>query len=195
VINLFYRIDTDISTIAEHIITSIIHKTTFSKQTNELNFAKSGQWQAKEQLVDFLMQQTKLAELFPKYKPTIDFTGIETTSNLAKESDEYLKILGFGKSNSLEIKKDTIINTAKNKPIQGLNKQETTLLKLLINNYDTVVDYDMISDAFWGDNILEKFSLQSMTKVVFNLRKKLNINGIKKDIIITQRGVGYSLIG
>lgn len=68
-----------------------------------------------------------------------------------------------------------------------------SVLKLIIKNKDKVVTFDEIAENIWQEQVDDKFSLESLAKIIQNLRNKIRNQGVKKEVIFTKRGNGYLL--
>lgn len=132
--------------------------------------------------ISFLMKNT----IFKKYYPDfIDLTKPKfvTDHTLIEKSKKFLKKLGF------EDKKEEL-----SKMLSNLTKQEESVINLLEYNKNRIVSFDQVARVIWKDKMDDKFSLEAMAKVIENLRKKIKLIGINKEVIFTKRGSGYILI-
>ena len=77
-----------------------------------------------------------------------------------------------------------------NKKFEGITSTESDLLKLFINNEDTVVNREMIADLLWGKEKYEKYSDWAIDKHISIIRKKLEQNSLDAHIE-TIKGSGY----
>ena len=136
-------------------------------------------WYQKEAIVDFLMTNTRLGQIFDfDYQPTV--SGLpEISENLASESEKYLTKLGFQLKPILPVG-------------NGYTPTEKKIVEALIANKNKLITYDEIGDLFWGED-LDKFSLASIAKIMEKIRKKIKDHGIYQELIYTVRGEGYVL--
>ncbi|MCA9308464.1 helix-turn-helix domain-containing protein [candidate division WWE3 bacterium] len=111
---------------------------------------------------------------------------------MALQSRDYLNKLGFGVTDYLRVDGNNIINSL-GVEIKGLTSQENNVLAFLISRVNTVCSYEQLADVLWGDEALERFSMYSINKVVFQIRRKLRINGQHNVAIKTRRNIGYIL--
>lgn len=136
-------------------------------------------WYQREAVIDFLLQNSKIGELFKfDYQPTVSDLP-EIPENYVVESEKYLTKLGFPV-----------------KPIEinvRFTPSEKRIYDGLLANKGKTVSYDQIGDWFWEENSLEKFSLQSIAKIMEKIRKKIKDQGIYQELIYTVRGQGYVL--
>lgn len=111
--------------------------------------------------------------------------NIKKNSNPKKYIDEnkiYLNKLGFPTE---KISFSKIIKT--------LTTQEEKVLKTLRTANTEIVSFDEMADILWGEKVDEKYSLEAISKVIQNLRDKIRLSGIHKNIIHTVRKKGYFL--
>lgn len=133
----------------------------------------TNKWFLRQSTVDFLLKKTAFNKISPKLIKA-------PNSRQHKESEAYLKLLGFPKT---EIKLN--INN------KIFTKQEQLLLSRLIQNSGEIVTFDQVADTIWSTEADTKFSLESMAKIVENIRKKIREQGINHELIHTSRGRGY----
>jgi DNA-binding winged helix-turn-helix (wHTH) protein len=185
---IYHRIDSDITTIAEVIITASIVFTASKKEIYKANF-----WEKKETATDFLFKYTKLAKLFPSYIPTMKILEENTTCDkLMRKSFEYLKKLGYYVKSPLEIKdKKILINNKKIKK-EDFSKEEQSILQEFISNRGKIVSFDRVGEIVWKDES-EKFSLWAIAKKIERIRKKIREYGVNYNVIETFRKKGYML--
>lgn len=171
--------------VAETFLTQIVWLTNHS--------LKIENWFQVESVVDFLMSKTKLAHLFKEnYVPTISKTP-EISENLVLESENYLTHLGFPVKPSLTIKENNIFING-NKINNLFTPTEERILKALIENKGRILSYEKIGNLFWGEDAsLEKFSLQSIAKIMEKIRAKIKDLGVNSEVVFTIKGKGYVL--
>ncbi len=139
-------------------------------------------WEESEAAIDNLILNSKLHQLFPKWKPTL--VGLRTNSNYALESKNYFAKLGFGGNSKLVISKlDT-----------NLTLTEKEILKNLQNRNGAVVNFEAIGDIIWKDRAVEKYSEWAIAQTVHRLREKIQSLGFTSELIQTKRGEGYYLL-
>lgn len=140
-------------------------------------------WRYKQTEAAKIYKSDEFKSLFQNVKEMNYILTTHTAGNIAKESYEYLKELGYGIKSLLPY------------PLEKLNltQQEQILLELLIKNKPNVVGIDTIATALWSDSIEAKFSLYAITKLVERLRIKIKRSGINQQLIHAQRGIGYFL--
>ena len=185
---IFLRDDQNIHKITEALVTSLTREDIYEKL--------SGLWQESEIISDFLVTQTKIAEvlkkyeLVDKYSPTVKGVRTKDVGNLLQISSDYCKALNipnFDKPFSL----NGLTPEINKKPILNLTNNEKHVMYLLIKNSNSTVSSDQISDIIFADE--EKFSLFALAKFIQRLREKLEKNGISGSFIQTLRGKGYLL--
>lgn len=168
----------NISHLAEAIISAII-----------LN--KNYFWREKEAIVDFLLKESSLARLFPKYKPTL-LSLKKENKILEKESLKYLASLGVKVGEIFKIKRGQIFCDEKLIPLDLFTTKERKLLKLFIKKKNNVVSFDELANPLWKDE--ERFSLWAIAKRVERLRKKFSELNLSPELLQTKRGEGYFLM-
>lgn len=192
-INIHYRIDQDISTIAKLLLSAIVRKTYLDIKSEIRNFyVKNADWWITESITEFFFRFTTLNQIFPKYISTIKTTEIEKSSEFYRESKEYLTELGFYINPSLKINNNDIYKENGDK-LKGLTAQENDVLTCLIHKNVNLCTYEEIAKVMWHESFPDKFSLYAINKVVFQIRQKLKINNILSAKITTIRNKGYIL--
>ncbi len=79
-----------------------------------------------------------------------------------------------------------------NSQLIKLSATEFNILKVLMINKGRVVTHNVLLKEVWGPNSLEH--VHYLRVYLTNLRKKINIEGLEKELISTEAGVGYRLI-
>lgn len=185
---ILLRDDQNIHKIAEALVTSLTREDIYEKL--------SGLWQESEIISDFLVTQTKIAEVLKKYEPIDKYSptmkGVRTkdTGNLLETSNDYYKKLGIPNFDS-PFSLNGLTPEINKKPILNLSSNEKQVMYLLIKNSNNAVSFDQISDIIFANE--EKFSLFALAKFIQRLREKLENNGISGSFIQTLRGKGYLL--
>lgn len=182
------RTDMGPAEIAEKIISLLIH---IEKPNTPI-----ATWFQQEALVDYLLEHSKLGQIFDfNYCPTVGFDTVELPSNLVSESEAYLTKLGFPIKSifDADFKNYTISINGEPMP-RHFTPSERRILAGLIQNKNKLISYDQIGNMFWGEEAsLEKFSLQSIAKIMEKIRKKIKDAGVYQELIYTVRGQGYVL--
>lgn len=129
--------------------------------------------------IAFLFKHTYFKKYYKDFEDLLD-TNYDYNEKEIKDSTEFLAKLGF------PLKEIVIDLTDRN-----FTKQELNVLKLLIKNKNKVVTFDEIAENIWQEKVDDKFSLESLAKIIQNLRSKIRNQGIKKEVIFTKRGSGY----
>lgn len=189
-IYIWLRLDADVSHIAEGVISTLIKIEPYTPaRFNLIDYS----WNEKEAIVDFLLTQTPLTNLFPNYQPTLYALKLENKF-FKEESNKYLQSLGVKIGEIFKIKKREIYCNNKLLPANLFSKKETKLLKLFIKNKNSVIDFDQIAHVLWKKNTEEKFSLWAISKTIERLRKKLEKLNISAESLQTKHGKGYLLV-
>lgn len=191
-ISIYIRIDTDISNIAYGILSAMFlvpHKD-YVKINGTLN-----PWVIMETQVDFLMQETKIAKLFPDHICTIAGISKNQNAKARKESQKYLKSLGFCNEPSYEYHQETDSVKLNSKPIDTIfTTNEKELMKLFTTNKNKIINNDIIADILWKNNSEEAYSLYAIAKTISRIRSKIEQLGANPCAIQAKRGEGYVLI-
>jgi len=175
-LNVTSRVDCPAGNIASGILQNLyIIETWIGGEIGDDNYVK------RMSAISFLMQSTIFNKYYPNYD---DLTKSKFTINkeLVLQSNNYLEKLGI-KNNKNVLNK-----------LRDLTKQEERVIKELILNNGSYVTFDRIGETLWGEKVYEKYSLSAMAKVMENLRKKIKVIGINKEVIFTKRSKGYMLI-
>lgn len=182
-----YRLDFGWATVIQGILGRYVTSSMVIDQNNaEL-------WGKRQAIIDFLVTNSKISELFEGHEITRTLDFINTyKGGIYEESAEYFKKLGYPIKSCFFYERDTILYA--NEPVLYLEAKEIEIFKLLIDNRDRIVDFDTIAKKYWGEQEwLDKFSFTSISKVIENIRKKLALNNIPNKFIITVRKKGYML--
>lgn len=182
---IYVRADADPSHIAEAILMDRIYK-----KYLKINYLS---WIEIESIIDFLMTETPLAELFASYKATIPALKQKQQGELAKQSEKYLKLLGFKAEPIFAIKEEKIF--CKNQSINHLlTTKEELILKLLLNKNREIVTFDEMAEKIWGTEWYDRFSPYAIAKLVQRLREKIESLETSPEIIQAIKKKGYILM-
>ncbi len=169
-----------------HLITqSLIRKYNYSNKSNlnDKEIYQRGIWKK------ITIETSNLFKIFnnkyytKKPKPMIKTLNSEFKGELVKQSKNNFKKLGY--PIKPEINKAAIF--------KSFTTSEKTILKSLIKKKNIVLTFEEMGDLLWKNKVNEKYSLYAITKKIERIREKLYQNGIKINIIHTQRGKGYIL--
>lgn len=127
----------------------------------------------------FLFKHTYFKKYYKDFEDLLD-TSYDYNEKELNDSTAFLTKLGFPL-------KEIVIDLID----RNFTKQELNVLKLLIKNKNKVVTFDEIAENIWQEQVDDKFSLESLAKIIQNLRNKIRNQGIKKEVIFTKRGKGY----
>lgn len=179
-LNIYLRKDSDISQIAFCILSYFIHK-----------YKGSLTWREEQRAVDFLLLNTKIKKLFPKFVSILDSSQYtELDPAILLKSEQIYKDLGISTPSSIGIVEDKIFVLGNQ--ITSFTKQEKLALQELVTNKNKITSLDQISLALWGNDYSD-FSLQAISKTIERLRQKLFSAGLNRQVIITKRKQGYIL--
>lgn len=195
-IQIVQRVDSDISVVAETIVSSIISELNkYKHMTYYSTFMKTTAWIINENISDFFMMNTILKELYPNFKATLEVAKTDSSSKFFEESKNYLEFYGICNDPEIKLEDGKIKKYITNEEIIGLNAQEFSVTKLLIENMNEIVNYEMIAKVLWGEDYINRYSLNAMTKLIFSIRQKLLLNDINFTKIETIRKRGYAIRG
>lgn len=148
-----------------------------------------------QSVISFLDKHSKLSSFFKdknsKEQNTIDLLN-EDRGKYVLESAKYMKEMGIEIGSNFTYDDQGIYFNGRF--LKGLQKKESDILKLLIDNSSKIVTFDMIANTYWGEQVTEKFSIYGIAKIIEKIRKSLRENGIKVSVISTVRKRGYMLL-
>ncbi len=142
-------------------------------------------WFERRAVVEFLLKYSEFSNGYKALKQALD-------SSLLTESELYLEKLGFPSKPCISSKRGSLFVSDYNLE-SILSKQEYTILQYLYSENGSLVTFDALAEVLWKDNSDEKFSLYAIAKVIENIRKKIRLLGVNKEVIVTVRGKGYVL--
>lgn len=185
-----YRYDLDIQYLMEGFISSIVILKLDENANSEKN---SIYWEKREFLVDYLVYKTLVSNLIKTksiYQGTLEgIKKIKQKGALIKESNDYLKKLGFVYATKLEVSKESVkVNNFK----VNLTISEEKILELMYAKRGDVVTFDEIGNKLWEANP-DKFSYYAISRTVSDIRRKFKDAGVLNDLIYTARGKGLIL--
>ncbi|MBN1263549.1 MAG: winged helix-turn-helix domain-containing protein [Candidatus Pacebacteria bacterium] len=144
----------------------------------------------REAIVDFILQETKLARLFPDYPSTLKAKySISKLQKHCLASAAYLKKLGFETQTGLSLDQDKLLINNRSPKIT-FSPTEELILKKLVKNADEPISYFELGDFIWK-NDPDKFSLWALSRLIYKIRHKLYQNSISPEHIKNLRGRGY----
>ncbi len=150
-------------------------------------------WNEREAIVDYIMTRTPLRKYLEKRPYVSLFRHLKNTSvnsALYEKSDRYLKKLGLSFSHDAHIDDSGVI-VINGTRIHGLAKNAFVVLSYLVRNKGVVCSVDELSEALYSERAADKFSIQYIAKLIEEIRKVLELNGLSKNVIQTQRKAGY----
>jgi len=183
---IYIRKDADVSHIPEAIFIDRLAAYGRAKESDS-------SWEEGEAIIDFLLTETELANLFPDYKETLTALRNFQQGKLIKESKEYLRSLGIYLERVFEIKNSKILVRGKPSNII-LSPTQEKILRFLITKRQKVVSFNEIAEIIWGEDSYDKFSEYAITKTIQRLREKIALMGVFPQIIQTVKKSGYVLL-
>ena len=194
-LHVAHRADFSINYIVNAVIRSIIVKVFSEPRTAEgEDYYRGTLWIEQQSIMTFLLLETR----FAKYL-TADYISVkkqveepQINVDLKKLSDENYRTLGFPTTKALRL--NGLITKLNDEKLTNLTETQDRLLVNFLKHEEEVVSNDDIAKIMWGEDHLEKFSLAAMIKMIHQLRQKLKVAGLQKEVIFTKRGEGYVLI-
>ncbi|MFH1244459.1 MAG: helix-turn-helix domain-containing protein [bacterium] len=181
---VYLRVDQPATTLAECILTALTRP--------YLSQVRHSTWEESEFLVDYLLQETALAKLFPTpHYGTLAHLCRNLPAKIIQESTQFLRQIGAPNSVKQTFSLKSNIPHFGSCPLPHLTNRESLVMTKLIEKSPTPVTYDELADLLYPDP--DKFSLAALTKCVERLRDKLESMGISRHYLATASGVGYYL--
>lgn len=106
-----------------------------------------------------------------------------------KHSHQQKEVLNIYKFNNCEINFSTYIVLKLDGTRESISKREIALLKILIENKNTVISRDEILDKLWNKD--ENPSSRTIDNYILNFRKLFEKNQKNPSYFLSIRGVGY----
>ena len=146
-------------------------------------------WETYQGLQEFIVYKTVIKDILGVRKNFISDVKEPDLKLLEISNANYLE-LGFPVCKGIELKNGqlSLLNYGR---IDFLSEKEFSVLNLLVKNCNVVISFDNIANVLWGEESTEKYSLQAISKVIERIRKKLDMYGLKKQVIYTRRNEGY----
>lgn len=188
---VYYRVDCEISFLAEVIITSLLYLNLIDKTPNTLE-----QWIKVETATDTLMQHTKLRDLFPNYKPTREIWEKPLKNKkIWNDHKKYIKSLGFPLQIDVKMNSNKLIINQREINLNEFTQDQKIIIKTLFENKNEIVTFEELGQQIWAGDFSEKFSLWALAKKIERIRKTLKEHEIFFEVVETHRGRGYRLRG
>lgn len=186
-INIFLRIDADLTDIIFSVLSAILRHELITKYHNE--------WSELQFLVDWIMTYTKLGSYLKEincYPAPSLLHNIRKgyPTSILDQSKEIYEQLDIGRLRT----GFTILNNAvlyNGKELDMFSHAEKRIMLAFVENKQGVVPYEMIADLVGQDE--DVYSLYSISKRIQRLRDKLDTAEIGKHHIKTVRGIGFEL--
>lgn len=181
---IYLRVDQPTATLAECILTAITRP--YLYQTRHAT------WEESEFLVDYLLQETELAELFATpHVGTLAHLRRNIPTKVLESSAQFLAQIGAPASSEQTFSLVDNVPHFGHCPLTDLSSRECLVMSKLIEKSPLPVTIDELADLLFPDPA--KFSLAALTKCIERLRDKLERIGISRHYISTASGVGYYL--
>ena len=180
-----YRLDQGIHHAFHMIIASIIEQTHAHDENNQQD------WHTRQSIADYIYSQ-----IIKPHFPNTTFSGTlpllkQNHSQIIQQSIQYLYKLKLPFPNSFTYSNNfTYYNK---KIIHGLSLAEQKILTILIQNKNQLITFDQLAQAYWQNQVDQKFSLEALTKRISQIKRTLKLNNIPNQKIYTLRKQGYIL--
>lgn len=179
---IYLRSDAKAELIAESII-----KGFFSKKLKEDHL----QWSESRAIYEFILKSTKLKKLFPEYTGTLNsLRESDDEIELLKQSKKFLNNIGYVSEEGFKFENNNIYFNG-HIPQYNFTPTETKILKLLFEKRNNICSYFDIANAIWDDP--DSFSIWAISRMIYKIRNKLQVNGYPASKLITYRGKGFVL--
>jgi DNA-binding winged helix-turn-helix (wHTH) protein len=180
-IYIYYRTETR-HKLVETIVLAII------QSLHQIDQSNIFEWKQRKSILDFLMKHSSLRNI--SLEKCVDKSSSQNSIELM--AAKYMQKLGYPYTNVFSFDEQNVYFG--DIALVGLSAKEYLVLKQLISKRNLIVSFDEIAEICWGETWREKFSLESLAKVIEKLRKRLKDYGILYNVIITIRKQGYALI-
>ena len=150
-------------------------------------------WEELMAIKDFMLTESGLHTLVPHRVPMLASIRQKQQGNLAEASRQYYEKLGIATGEVFSTVGDRVLVHQKETDV-ALRNEELKALKYFIGNKNKLVSYDELADVLWGEESYDKFSLQSMAKLMQRVREKVEAMGVFPQIIQTVKKSGYMLV-
>ncbi len=187
-VRIYLREDAPLSVLVWSIISDLTR--------NEVYTDLEGSWEESQILADWLVKKSTISSLLAKYELqeqlTISLKHLRSKQDkkAIHESQEFCKRLGLSTNTDIFAVIDDRV-TANGNKLEILTFKEKSIMRLLIDSKNKLVDFDEIGSYIFDHE--DDFSLWAIAKFIQRLRDKLEKNGISGSFIQTVRGQGYIL--
>lgn len=168
-----------------------IYKMIFFERIRLFRHYVKYQWSEIMAVCESFVNDTFLQKINSEEYRTLTSTRGNKSGNMAIESQQYLKELGFGLGGQFTIRLGEVIF---NEEVIPLPKFPKVFLSTLIEQYPEIVTYENIAQQLWMNEWVDKFSIESITQIVKRTRTLLKERMINPSVIQSIRGKGYVLI-
>lgn len=148
----------------------------------------------KNKIIDYHFLSQPYKDIFPNYTSTVDMLRKgEVKPKIIEDSNKIYAEIGFPLNCEMKIQNNQI--KCGQEYIVNLTKSEKNVLIKLIQNKGEIISYDQIAETLWGQDYCNYFSIKAVNKIVERIKIKLKDHGIRKEIILNKRGLGYVYLG
>lgn len=156
-------------------------------------FNSEGLWRERQRAIDTLIRSTKLGNWYQLKNSIIESSRKHMPLTYRNETQSFINYYGLiePRLRDFTLVEDILIIAEKK---IHLTKQEVLIVsELLSKGQESIVNYDMLAEALWGDKSFAKFSLQTISKTVERINKKVKNAGIHQIFIKNKPKMGYFL--
>lgn len=148
-------------------------------------------WRERQRAIDTLIKSTQLGKWYSLEYSILESSRKHIPLNYRKETNKFLDYYGLfsPKSSNIRVKDDRLLISNQN---IRLTKQELLIVNhMLEREAGSIVSYDTIAEIVWGDKSYAKFSLQTISKTIERINKKVKESGIHQIFIKNSHKMGY----
>ena len=191
ILRVYLRQDQDIDKIAKAIVSGYF---TIALDPVENNPNTTYTWEEKNKIIDYHFINPPYKNLFPNYIFTVDILRVgEVKPKIIENSNKIYAEIGYPVNCELKIQNNQI--KCGQIYIVSLTKSEKNVLIKMINKKGEMISYDQIAEVLWGQDYYNFFSIKAVNKIVERIKIKLKDQGVRKEIILNKRGLGYVYLG
>ncbi|MBP7967692.1 helix-turn-helix domain-containing protein [Candidatus Woesebacteria bacterium] len=157
------------------------------------DFNSESLWRERQRAIDTLIRSTKLGNWYQLENSIIESSRKHMPLTYRNETRSFLNYYGLieARLGDFSLVEDILIIAEKK---IHLTKQEVLIVsQLLSRGQGSILSYDMAAEILWGDKSFAKFSLQTISKTVERINKKVKNVGIHQVFIKNKPKMGYYL--
>ncbi len=156
-------------------------------------FNSESLWRERQRAIDTLIRSTKLGNWYQLENSIIESSRKHMPITYRNETRNFLNYYGLIESRLMNYTLMDDILTVAGKEIHLTTSEVLIVSELIAKGPDSVLSYDMVAEILWGDKSFAKFSLQTISKTVERINKKVKNAGIHQVFIKNKPKMGYFL--